>query len=95
MEILIYVILIVAVCVGTKLLFLYLKYNQSQYKNISGNQFLQTIFNTGNNGEFLTFCILEQVGQTNILTNIYLPKKRWYNYGNRFTCGYNLWHICV
>ena len=36
---------------------------------------MKTIFDKGNYGEFLTFCMLEKMGESNILTNIYLPQK--------------------
>jgi hypothetical protein len=37
---------------------------------------LSTIFNSGNYGEFLTFCCLEKLkGDHKLLTNVYLPKK--------------------
>ncbi len=75
MDLLVYIMLIVAACVGFKLLLLRVKYNKSQYQHISGNKFLKTIFDKGNYGEFLTFCMLEKAGESNILTNIYLPQK--------------------
>lgn len=75
MDLLFYPILIIAACVGLKLISLRLKYNKSQYQYISGNKFLKTIFDKGNYGEFLTFCMLEKMGESNILTNIYLPQK--------------------
>jgi len=75
MDQLLYLALIVAACVGLKLLSLRMHYNKSQYQQISGNEFLKTIFDKGNYGEFLTFCMLEKAGENNILTNIYLSKK--------------------
>lgn len=75
MDLLLYPILIIAACVGLKLISLRFKYNKSQYQYISGNKFLKTIFDKGNYGEFLTFCMLEKMGESNILTNIYLPQK--------------------
>lgn len=73
MDQLLYLVLIIAVFVGLKLISLRVKYNKSQYKYISGNKFLKTILNKGNYGEFLTFCMLEKLGESKILTNIYLP----------------------
>ena len=40
----------------------YLRYRGSNYKFVSGNGFLKTIFDTGNYGEFLTFSYLEKLG---------------------------------
>lgn len=43
---------------------------------VSGNGFIQTVFNKGNNGEFLTFNKLEKLdGYHKIMTNLYIPKK--------------------
>lgn len=48
---------------------------KSGYNLVSGNNFLQTIFNSGNYGEYLTFkCLSSLDGSYRILTNVYLPK---------------------
>jgi len=53
----------------------YIKYNQSEYKDISGNNFIKTAFNVGNFGEFLTFSYLEKLTTfKKLLTNVYIPK---------------------
>ena len=75
MNLLLYLVLMVAASAGLKLIPARLKYNKSQYQNISGNKFFKTVFDKGNYGEFLTFCMLEKIGESNILTNIYLPQK--------------------
>lgn len=54
----------------------YINFNHSEYRIASGNNFIKTIFNKGNNGEYLTFRYLEKLGGNNkLLTNIYLPKE--------------------
>lgn len=56
------------------ILFEYLKYNKSNYKNESGNNFLKYYFNTGNYGEGLLFIELEKLGSyKKIMTNLYIP----------------------
>ncbi len=75
MDLLLYPILITLALVGLILIPQRIKYNKSQYKQISGNTFFATVFDKGKNGEFLTFCMLEKLGENNILTNIYLPTK--------------------
>ena len=68
--------LIPIVAVALKLLSLYLKYGNSNYKIASGNSFFKTIFNKGNYGEFLTFTKLENLGKGNMLmTNLYIPRE--------------------
>ena len=67
--------LIPIVAVLLKLLSLYLKYRNSNYKLVSGNSFFKTIFDKGNYGEFLTFVKLEKLGNQNkLLTNLYIPR---------------------
>ena len=67
--------LIPIVAVLLKLLSLYLKYRNSNYKLVSGNSFFKTIFDKGNYGEFLTFTKLEKLGNQNkLLTNLYIPR---------------------
>ena len=53
----------------------YLRYRGSSYKLESGNGFLETIFDKGNYGEFLTFLYLEKLKCYNIImSNLYIPK---------------------
>lgn len=67
--------LIPIVAVLLKLLSLYLKYRNSNYKLVSGNSFFKTIFDKGNYGEFLTFTKLEKLSDQNkLLTNLYIPR---------------------
>ena len=54
----------------------FLKYSQSDYKNVSGHNFVKTLFNRGNYGEFLTFYQLEKLkGYNKLITNVYIPKE--------------------
>lgn len=56
--------------------FSYLKFENSEYKIVSGNSFLQTRFDKGNYGEFLTFKMLEEIDkESKILTNLYIPRE--------------------
>lgn len=67
--------LIPIVAVLLKLLSLYLKYRNSNYKLVSSNSFFKTIFDKGNYGEFLTFTKLEKLSDQNkLLTNLYIPR---------------------
>lgn len=51
------------------------KYNNSNYKKESGNEYRNAIGDKGNYGEYLTFNKLEKIsGCHKILTNVYLPK---------------------
>lgn len=53
----------------------YQKYQKSEYKVASGNNFIQTVFNAGNYGEFHTYLKLEKLeGNNRLMTNLYLPK---------------------
>lgn len=53
----------------------YFKFKGSKYKDVSGNTYFRTIFDKGNNGEFLTFAYLEKLdGYHRLMTNLYLPK---------------------
>lgn len=75
-----YVVILAAVgifaLVFITLFFRYIKFKGSNYKNDSGNTFLQTVFNVGNNGEYLTYTELERLnGYNKLMTNIYIPKK--------------------
>lgn len=71
-KIIFYFLLLIAIII----LFKYIGYKGSDYKNASGNSFFKTLFNKGNYGEFLTFSYLEKLkGYNKLMTNIYLPKK--------------------
>lgn len=53
---------------------LYSRFSKSTYGHASGNRFFKTITDKGDFGEFLTFELLESLGEgSRILTNIYLP----------------------
>jgi hypothetical protein len=69
-----FTLIIFAVIMAIRLTVIALKMRNSQYLSKSGNSFLNTVFNTGNYGEFLTFLELEKMGESRILTNIYIPK---------------------
>jgi len=61
---------------GLTLLPKYNQYKKSAYKEASGNHFFKTVFDKGNNGEFLTFSYLEKLESYHkLMTNLYLPKK--------------------
>jgi len=52
------------------------KFRMSAYSSMSGNSFFKTVLNAGNNGEFLTFQVLESIPvYKKILANVYIPKK--------------------
>ncbi|MDF2947470.1 MAG: hypothetical protein K0S51_2149 [Bacillales bacterium] len=54
----------------------YIKFVNSKYKFSSGNGFLKTVLDIGNYGEFLTFTVLEKLGNNQkLLTNLYIPKE--------------------
>lgn len=72
MEIIILIILIIGISVYLKKK----KYDNSNYKKESGNEFKKVWRDTGNYGEYLTFNELEKIkGDHRILTNVYLPKE--------------------
>ncbi len=51
------------------------KFKKSSYKDVTGKRFFETINNKGNNGEFLIFYALENMGRpVKILANLYIPK---------------------
>jgi hypothetical protein len=77
MEILILAFIIVPVLLpGVFLMQKYNGFNASSYKAASGNSFFKTIFESGNNGEYLTFSYLEKLeGYNKLMTNLYIPKK--------------------
>lgn len=61
---------------GIWVLFKYIKFSRSEYKDISGNRFFKAILDKGNYGEFLTFSYLERLeGFKKLLVNLYLPKE--------------------
>lgn len=67
---------IFTITVASILTLRYIKYRKSNYEVASGNSFFQTVFDTGNYGEFLTYNYLEKLNGFNmIMTNIYLPKE--------------------
>ena len=54
----------------------YIRYIGSNYQKASGNNFLKTVFDKGNYGEFLTFSYLEKLGENyKLLTNVYIPRE--------------------
>lgn len=76
LDFLIIVAIIIFILIFIILFFKYLKFKDSNYKNASGNSFVKTIFNAGNNGEYLTFAKLEKLkGDNKIMTNLYIPRK--------------------
>ena len=53
----------------------YKRYQRTAYNDASGKSVFDTLFDTGNYGEFLTYTCLENLGeQHKLLTNVYLPK---------------------
>jgi hypothetical protein len=55
---------------------IYVKFQGSKYQQESGNNFIKTLLDRGNYGEFLTFTQLEKLnGHYKLLTNLYIPKK--------------------
>lgn len=53
----------------------YLRFRGSNYQAASGNNFINTVFDRGNFGEFLTFSYLEKLGENHkLMTNLYIPK---------------------
>ncbi len=76
LDVLIIAAIIIFLLFFIMLFFKYLKFKGSSYKNASGNSFIKTIFNAGNNGEYLTFAKLEKLkGDNKIMTNLYIPRK--------------------
>lgn len=67
--------IVVLLPMSIKLLPDYLKFRNSKYQNESGNNFIQTVFNKGYYGEFLTFSCLESLELYHkILANVYIKK---------------------
>ena len=53
----------------------YNRYQRTAYNDASGNSVFDTLFDTGNFGEFLIYSCLEDLGEEHkLLTNVYLPK---------------------
>ena len=53
----------------------YNRYQRTAYNDASGNSVFDTLFDTGNYGEFLIYSCLEDLGDEHkLLTNVYLPK---------------------
>ncbi|PTQ85987.1 nuclease-like protein [Trichococcus patagoniensis] len=53
----------------------YNRYRRTAYHDASGNSVFDTLFDTGNFGEFLTYSCLENLGEAHkLLANVYLPK---------------------
>lgn len=53
----------------------YIRFRGSNYQAASGNNFINTVFDRGNFGEFLTFSYLEKLGDNHkLMTNLYIPK---------------------
>jgi len=70
------IVFLVSLFAAIILLFKYYKFNKSTYQVASGNHFFQTIFDKGNNGEYLTYAHLEKLeGPHRLMTNLYIPKK--------------------
>ena len=74
MEIITFLILLIIAVPVVKTLSAKSSYDKSQYGQVSGNKLFKTIFDKGNYGEFLTFRMLEKLGEKYILTNIYIPR---------------------
>ncbi len=66
--------IILAIIIGIRIAFVNLQLYKSTYSQSSGNKVWDLIFSKGNNGEFLTYRILEKNGENKILCNTYLPK---------------------
>ena len=82
MEIILIILLVVGLCkelngssLKQKKPKRYNRYQRTAYNDASGKSVLDTLFDTGNYGEFLTYTCLENLGeQHKLLTNVYLPK---------------------
>ena len=71
----IHLILILIISYSIILVPRYIKFKNSKYKDISGNRFINIIFDKGNFGEFLTFYELEKISNNGlILSNLYIKK---------------------
>lgn len=57
-------------------IFLYLRFQQSNYRHVSRNSFFKTFINKGFWGEYQIFATLEKLAKPHhILTNLYIPRK--------------------
>lgn len=57
-------------------IFLYLRFQQSNYRHVSRNSFFKTFINKGFWGEYRIFATLEKLAKPHhILTNLYIPRK--------------------
>ena len=57
-------------------IFLYLRFQQSNYRHVSRNSFFKTFINKGFWGEYQIFATLEKLAEPNyIFTNLYIPRK--------------------
>lgn len=57
-------------------IFLYLRFQQSNYPHVSRNSFFKTFINKGFWGEYRIFATLEKLAKPHhILTNLYIPRK--------------------
>jgi hypothetical protein len=55
----------------------YNRFKASSYKVASGNNFFKTIFESGNNGEYLTFSYLEKLeGYYKLMTNLNVEENK-------------------
>lgn len=74
-ELIFFPIVLAAVIVGIRVVIINIQLSKSNYSQSSGNTLWNLIFNKGNYGEFLTYRILEKLGENHILCNVYLPKR--------------------
>jgi len=64
------------IIIGILILKLYIPFRNSEYKDESGNTFLETVTNKGNYAEYLAFSYLEKLDvHSNIMTNLYIPRE--------------------
>lgn len=57
-------------------IFLYLRFQQSNYRHVSRNSFFKTFINKGFWGEYRIFATSEKLAKPHhILTNLYIPRK--------------------
>ena len=82
MEIILIILLVVGLCkelngssLKQKKPKRYNRYQRTAYNDASGKSVFNTLFDTGNYGEYLTYSCLENLGeQHKLLMNVYLPK---------------------
>ncbi len=71
-----FILFLMLIVMGIFLLLKYIEYSRSEYGEASGNNFIKSIFDKGNHGEFLTFSYLEKLPRyRKLLVNLYIPKK--------------------